>query len=878
MAITYASWEIQINTPFDSGTITGTTANTLTCTGKAWTVNDLIGSYVWIISGTGAGQSDIITANTSNTITLRNNWTTVPTGAVFIVSYKIKHIVAALPAYAIWDTAEANRRVNVSVWIRVFNGGFFGINRENLNFSVADKFLNVDAGGYFQSGTRLNNDFPNSGVEGGAITGKNVSTSYQNPYLIWPTRLYATYITHYRALSDTINAFTLYNPNVACPYFEAYDCMFTNCSIYVHTGNKIVGCRGFGHQNTTSVDASFSIVGSPTLFKNNQAMLSPRVDAWSLSCVGVDIIDHFCNVPANYDIFLFNFAVQTGGVIYLWNHTPSKAWINSLNWYTNNNGRVYRGNLIGLDVSNSGGAKVQGAVVGVIDKDGNAGILTGKEAKVSGSATNAFPINSYTITTDSNWTYTGIIGSGEGIPVLYALYTRNSQFVSTETPYFNYTFKVRKYGYKYLSRPASWSARSKEAIVLDTNSYVVANESTAGAYTGITINGTAKTISISGARTIQELYDYSQWWTAQSTNITYDEPITTSNGIEFTLATGWTITPNELLDCSGKKLSGGTIILSTTGTINPCVGTTTLSFSTVGTYDLSGGEYSWTVTLVNTSGGSVEVVLPVGVTYVNSWPNITVRNPYTYQSVTISWPVAGSRIQIYDTANNEELYEWVPTFPYTWTDSNPYASDRDIRVRVMYKDWATAKLWWEQNIGTSTFTNPALSVLVTQEDDSVYNTNWIDGATVSWVSIVDSELRVNVSTGTISWQELYAYETDWLNTSEGIIDEGRYTVAKDIANYAWYNFKIKNVTNWPTEPLIVTGWYGVDGDTGQSIDMIDNTGWTIIFAPDHVVPKIITVAWASVITGDVADIIAPLWVMNWWIQKASKLIPYSQDI
>jgi hypothetical protein len=72
--------------------------------------------------------------------------------------------------------------------------------------------------------------------------------------------------------------------------------------------------------------------------------------------------------------------------------------------------------------------------------------------------------------------------------------------------------------------------------------------------------------------------------------------------------------------------------------------------------------------------------------------------------------------------------------------------------------------------------------------------------------------------------------------------------------------------------LVVSGWYGVDWDTGNSIDMIDNTGWTIILAPDHVVPKIITVSWASVITWDIADIQASLDNID-NIKKNTDIIP-----
>ena len=878
MAINYTGWEIQITSPFDSGTASSVWANTLVCAGKSWVSWWLVWAYVWITGWTGVWQSDLITGNSSNSITVKNNWITAPTGATFQISYKLKDIVAAQPTYATWDTVEANRRMNTSVPIRVLSWGFLWITRENLNFTTADNFLQVDYGWYFQSGTRLSNTFQLNWVEWGSITGKNVSTSYLFPYMRTNTRLYATYYTYNRALSDSANAFILINQWLVSPTFEAYDCMFTNCSVYVHTGNKIANNKTFWHQNTTSVDSSFSFVWQPTTFKWNLWFLSPRVDSWSLAAVWIDIVDHFCNSPAWYDMFLFQFTVAKWWVIYLWNHTPSVAWTSSITWYSWQwDWRVYRWYLVWLKVINSSLANVQWATVGVIDKNGNPWILTGKQPKVDQSPTNAFPINSYTVTTDANGTYTWIVGSWEWMPILYALYTNGWTFTSIETKYADYTFRVRKYWYKYLSQAKSRTERSKETVTLETNPYTVANETTAGWYTGIAIDGVAKTITLSSTHTIQELYDYTQWRAMQTGNITYDEPLTTANGTEYQITTGWTLQTNYLLSYNGKRISGGTIILHQAGTKNISVGTTTLKFTATGLFDLSGWSFTGTVTLVNTSGWAVEVVLPEWVTYVNSWPNITARIPYTYLSVLVNWPVAGSRIQIYDTANNTQLYEWTPTFPFTWTESNPYSIDRSVRLRVMYKNWATAKLFREQNIWTLTFASPSLSVLVTQEDDTVYNTNWIDGSTVTGVSIVDSLLRVNVSTGTISWQQLYAYETDWLFTSDWIIDEGRYTVAKDIANYAWYNFKIKNTTS-PTIPLVVTGWYWVDWDTGQSVDMIDDTGWTIIFAPDHVVPKIITVAWASVITWDVSDILTPLWVINTWVQNASVGVPHEENI
>jgi hypothetical protein len=92
--------------------------------------------------------------------------------------------------------------------------------------------------------------------------------------------------------------------------------------------------------------------------------------------------------------------------------------------------------------------------------------------------------------------------------------------------------------------------------------------------------------------------------------------------------------------------------------------------------------------------------------------------------------------------------------------------------------------------------------------------------------------------------EIYAYETYWLNTADGIIDEGRIIVAKDEANYTYYDFKIKNVTA-PSIPLVITGGWAVDGDTGQALTLIDTSGGTIFMAAEHVIPKIITVSGSS---------------------------------
>jgi hypothetical protein len=118
-----------------------------------------------------------------------------------------------------------------------------------------------------------------------------------------------------------------------------------------------------------------------------------------------------------------------------------------------------------------------------------------------------------------------------------------------------FSLKLRKYGYQFLQVSIAILEAVKASYLLNANAFVVANEATAGAYTGIAINGSAKTITITEAVTMQKLYDYSQWWASRSANMAYEEPIITANGTAFTLAVDWDIIIDGiLLDASGKQI------------------------------------------------------------------------------------------------------------------------------------------------------------------------------------------------------------------------------------------------------------------------------------------------------------------------------------
>jgi hypothetical protein len=129
----------------------------------------------------------------------------------------------------------------------------------------------------------------------------------------------------------------------------------------------------------------------------------------------------------------------------------------------------------------------------------------------------------------------------------------------TPTALTPHVVKVRKYGYLFTEFSISVDAKIEGVDFVGDNPFVVANEATAGAYTGIAINGAAKTIAVSGARTLQELYDYSQWWAAQSGNIQYDAPLSTADGVGFALDSGWSMSVTGSLTGTGTLATKPTV-------------------------------------------------------------------------------------------------------------------------------------------------------------------------------------------------------------------------------------------------------------------------------------------------------------------------------
>lgn len=357
--------------------------------------------------------------------------------------------------------------------------------------------------------------------------------------------------------------------------------------------------------------------------------------------------------------------------------------------------------------------------------------------------------------------------------------------VAGTTEYYSWLGQARKYDYKtpantiFTGRKFGYGGSLgpiTEEIQMTAVPNLVASQATAHAYTGIALvasGATSGTITVTGNHTTTELWEFYRDWI--STQANFDSNDTWNyNGTTLDLG-AWNITINNAV---------------VTGSV-----TTTGTATLIGTGSVTGKLTDSTGTLV---------------------------------SVTLSNIVTGSMVQLYNLDTSTELTHGTvsgTTFSYNIKVTAPI----NFRYRIMYCSGTTAKMFIEEN---DVISLNGFSKVINQVDDTVYIANAINGSAVTNVTITDASFLVSINTGSISWKQLYAYETYWLSTYAGIVDEGRFSYAVDTANYIWYNFKIKNTS---AVPLTITGGWGRDGVTGLTQTLIDTTGNDVFSNPDQVI-------------------------------------------
>jgi len=284
--------------------------------------------------------------------------------------------------------------------------------------------------------------------------------------------------------------------------------------------------------------------------------------------------------------------------------------------------------------------------------------------------------------------------------------------------------------YDYVTLLQSWDGGSTNIFTafLTADPFVVATEAVAAAYTGISVVVGTSTITVSGTRTIQELYDYLKDWYADNPDPNYSILLSTTNGSGFTIQSGWTISITGTLTFGSQELIGGTIGLNSPGINNISVDGSTIEFQTLGTYDLRTSTISGTIELTNTSGSPVTVQLLPGTSFINTGPNITVESSVAV-TITAGNLIDGTRVYLYNVTQDALLDNSIVSGGYTFNGTLGVGEELEdgdtVQLKAAYQSGLTAKLPIVTSgvVGTS-----GLSFIDVQEDDEVYIRIGVDGA------------------------------------------------------------------------------------------------------------------------------------------------------
>lgn len=412
---------------------------------------------------------------------------------------------------------------------------------------------------------------------------------------------------------------------------------------------------------------------------------------------------------------------------------------------------------INYSVTDSSGTGLDDVLVGVYDKDNT--LQTGVQTSVS-----------------------GVVGQ-----ILAKFFIRPHKVSSTlpvqdKTPF---NIRIRKYGYTYLGFQSAVSEPIKQEVRLVVDDELASTETEAQAITGINLNFSTKTLTITEDSNAQDLYDYYKYQLAQSGNMQYADSFT-KTGTAFDLD-DWDLVVDGCV-YTGNIITSETITTQNSGSIE---GTATDKDGTT-------------------------IILPWSVSNVEATATVQLYN--MTKSLEVVNQVAGGTL---DTKVSESG---------TYSSSQIEAGD-NIRLRITCQAGASAFLPYE---AYSVASASGIAFIADQEADEVYNTNGIDGSTVTTLSADYPNVQIDISDGdgVADSRELYAFAVYQSTTTTGIQQWFNAITAIDAMNYRINtgnaDIKLQNTGN---TPLVIKGAriYRDDGTSvlfAQSGDqpMVQDTG------------------------------------------------------
>lgn len=314
----------------------------------------------------------------------------------------------------------------------------------------------------------------------------------------------------------------------------------------------------------------------------------------------------------------------------------------------------------------------------------------------------------------------------------------------TYTPH---VITISKYGYQRTTLNQSVAAPIKLTQRMLADAHITATEAVAGAYTGIAIDQPSATITLTQAHTLDELYDYVQWWASRDANLRHAIPMTTANGITYTLDYDLVIDGCTLTGTGNIAMPSNALTLLSSGS------------STVGITHAAGA-----LTTISVTGYAV-----------------------------------GARLQVYDTVDAVEIYNGIPAGA-TLTLVRGWSVDHLLRIRMARVAGVDADL----PIQTfAVFSQTGAQVLLTPVSDTVYEANGIDGDSVTEFTADFPNVQIDVSDpdGATTPQRGYAWYMAGQMTADGIANFHGGMSADDSLNYrinaSVLDMRVQNVSALP---------------------------------------------------------------------------------
>ncbi len=223
----------------------------------------------------------------------------------------------------------------------------------------------------------------------------------------------------------------------------------------------------------------------------------------------------------------------------------------------------------------------------------------------------------------------------------------------------------------------------------------------------------------------------------------------------------------------------------------------------------SGAVFSGYTNDLNITGttGTVTITLALGQsvpTYVTAGATVVFDQPTVSANITITGAVSGSRLLVRNVTTDTTIYNDIATgYSESYQDGTTFTDGDEYLVVATYVSGTAAKL---ESVYSGIASASGFTVVVAQEDDTVYNTWSIDGSALTGITFNTTSIDVDLD-GSIDplvlWAEVYARYVWSIHQSSGILTLIDAMHANDAANYLFSNAVVIN--NGSATPVRVGG-------------------------------------------------------------------------